>query len=171
MTKKILELGKVTNDIRSQYFKGWDFKNIRNWLEAVGLDRHLTIQLRSVELLLLTPKGALLQKRPSDKNQFGLWGGVINDDETPEEGLEREIYEELKIKIKAEDCKYVGIDNHYHQYANGDQAEFEAYRYILKLDYVPEVELDEESAGATLVMPILSHQREFIAKALDEYYL
>lgn len=171
LAQRIRMAGKVTTAIRKKHFSGLQFGQIRNWLEEQGLDRHMVIQLVSTELLILTPKGALLQRRPSDKNQFGLWGGVVEDSESVEEGLVREAWEELELKINAGDCEAAGIDMHYHCYANGDQAEFEAHRFVLKLDYVPEIALDEESSGATLVMPILSHQREFVNQEMDKFYL
>ena len=45
-----------------------------------------------------------LQRRDKDAkalpDYFGLWGGKIEDDETVEEALEREIKEELNIEVK-----------------------------------------------------------------------
>lgn len=46
----------------------------------------------------------LLQKRPKGRSMAGLWefpGGKLEDDETPEAALVRELSEELAIKIDA----------------------------------------------------------------------
>lgn len=55
-----------------------------------------------------------LQKRSADMkvlpNHFGFWGGGCEDGETPEEGLIREVKEELGIYL---DIKDVTLFNHY----------------------------------------------------------
>lgn len=48
----------------------------------------------------------LLAKRPEGKSLAGLWefpGGKIEQDETPEEGLVRELFEELRIIANVKD--------------------------------------------------------------------
>lgn len=47
----------------------------------------------------------LIAKRSLNKSQGGLWefpGGKIENGETEKEAIEREIYEELNVKIKAQ---------------------------------------------------------------------
>ena len=55
-----------------------------------------------------------LQKRSADEdvlpNYFGFWGGGCEGNETPEQGLIREVKEELGIDI---DLKQVELFNHY----------------------------------------------------------
>lgn len=43
----------------------------------------MSIELRSTEIALVTPFGVMMQIRPSDHNQLGMWGGVLNDGEEP----------------------------------------------------------------------------------------
>ena len=42
----------VTLEIREKYFKGKDFKEIRNWLEEQNIDRHTAIEIKSAGILL-----------------------------------------------------------------------------------------------------------------------
>ena len=57
-----------------------------------------------VAVALIDPDGRILiTKRPRGKEMAGLWefpGGKINDGETPEEALIRELKEELNIETK-----------------------------------------------------------------------
>lgn len=169
MKQAIIEAGKITAEIRQQYFLGKSFGEIRNWLEANGLDRHMEIELISTEVAIQTPFGILMQVRASDNGQLGLWGGVVNDGETPTQAAVREVFEETGIKIGETDLEFVDIDTHTHQYANGDKAYFTAYRYVVHFDYVPEIQTDEESVGAFMVVhTILSHQQDFVKKLLKE---
>lgn len=63
------------------------------------------MELRDVALLILkNAEGKiLLQKRPKDANRFpdswGLFGGGLKLDESPEEALRREVREELGLEI------------------------------------------------------------------------
>ncbi len=58
---------------------------------------------------LLNERGeALLAQRPEGKRLAGKWefpGGKVEQDESPEDALVREIREELDIKILATDCE------------------------------------------------------------------
>jgi mutator protein MutT len=61
---------------------------------------------RDVSVLVLYDHNKiLLQKRSKSAKRFpnlwGLFGGGVEDKETPEEALKREIYEELELKISA----------------------------------------------------------------------
>ena len=167
--KAIREAGIVTSAIRQTYFKGQGFGYIRNWLEKNGLDRHLEIELRSTEIALVTPFGIMMQIRPTDHDQLGLWGGVLKDTETPEEGAIREIREETGLEIPAEALVFMEENDHSHQYANGDKAIFHSYRFKVELDYVPQIKTDEESTGVfMLVHTVLDHQQDFVKRILGE---
>ena len=117
----ILSKGCITEEIRMEYFKGMKFMTIRQWLEDHGLNRHFPIELYSSEVAIITPKGVMMQVRPCDADMLGLWGGVVEDGETPEDAIIRELYEELKLEVRAEDLKFVEKDNHFHRYQNGDE--------------------------------------------------
>lgn len=159
----------VSYGIRSKYFSNWSFGEIRDWLEENDLDRHLPIELASTEIAICTPFGVLMQIRPSDNDQLGMWGGVLNPGEQPVYGAVRELREETGIEVKAEDLEFIEINEHDHKYANNDKAHFKTYRYRLSLNYVPKVTTDEESVGAVMVAhTILSHQQDFIRRMLDE---
>lgn len=166
----ILSKGCVTEEIRNEHFKGMKFMAIRQWLENHGLNRHLPIELYSSEAVIVTPKGVMMQVRPCDADMLGLWGGVIEDGETPEEAIIRELYEELKLKVRVEDLKFVENNKHFHRYQNGDEVYFTTFRYELKLDYVPKVHLDFESDGIVFLRPIISHQKAFVEEVMKKYF-
>lgn len=160
---------KVTKAIRLEYFRGWGFAKIRDWLEEHGIDRHTAIEFISTEIALICPRGLIMQVRASDSNKLGLWGGVVNDDEKPEDGAVREIREETGVVINVNQLEFSGIDAHSHTYANGDMAAFTAYRYIVRLDYNPEIHIEgapDESTGVCYLTPILDHQKEFVNQIL-----
>ncbi|MEE9381133.1 MAG: (deoxy)nucleoside triphosphate pyrophosphohydrolase [Hyphomonadaceae bacterium] len=57
----------------------------------------------------------LLAQRPEGKSMAGLWefpGGKIETDETPEEALIRELYEELGVVITCENLKPMKFASH-----------------------------------------------------------
>lgn len=166
---EILECGRVTDALKSKYFPGKSFKEIRDNLEKMGLDRHMILELSSTEIALLTPFGVLMQIRPYDNNQLGMWGGVLEDGEYPEDGAIRELKEETGIEIDKSQLELVELNEHYHQYDNGDQVWYKTFRFCVKFDYVPKIVTDEESAGAVMVAHIiLEHQRDFIKRMLEK---
>ena len=167
--KQIIEAGRVSTELKKKYFSGVGFGTIRNRLEEMGLDRHMPIELRSTEIAIMTPFGVMMQIRPTDHNQLGLWGGVLNDDEEPVDGAIRELCEETGIQVEASQLQFVEENEHFHKYANGDMAFFKSYRFVLKLEEVPQITTDEESVGAFMVVhTILEHQVEFIKRVLGE---
>lgn len=174
--EKLLELkaclestGRVTRKIKETYFQGTSFKEIRDTIEQLGLDRHMPIELFSTEIAIVTPLGILMQIRPSDNDQLGLWGGVLHDGEEPVSGALRELYEETGLVFGRSQLEYIETNTHEHEYANGDKAVFTSYRYAVRLDKVPKITTDEESVGVFMVVhTIISHQHEFIKRLLGE---
>lgn len=165
--QQILENVRKDGLVKQGYFPGLKFMEIRNLLEENGLDRNTTLELESVEIAVLTPFGVLMQIRSFDANQLGVWGGVIENDETPKEAAVRELKEETGIKISPSQLEEAGIDEHFHQYDNGDKVNFKSYRFIVRFDYVPKVTTNEESVGAVMVAhTILDHQKDFIRECL-----
>lgn len=166
---EILEAGMVTSQIQNKYFDRVGFKAIRDYLESIGMDRHTAIELQSTEICIMTPFGIMMQIRPTDNNQLGMWGGVLNSGEAPEDGAVRELKEETGIEIDKSQLEFVEVDDHTHEYANGDKVFFHCFRYVLRLDHVPQITTDEESVGAYMVVhTILGHQQEFIKRMLGE---
>ncbi len=155
---------KITRDIQEHFFPGMNFEEIRDKLQQMGLDRHMPIELRSTEIAVLTPKGILLQERKSDNGQLGMWEGVLEDGETPEQGAVRELREEAGIIVTPQQLIFDSRDCHEQTYANDDQVIFEAYRFLLQLPYVP------SGDGVLVKNGILFHQRDFINNLVQEFY-
>lgn len=166
----LLRESRVTLEAKERFFPGMSFIEIRNWLEENGLDRHMPLELRSTEIAIKTPFGVVMQIRPIDNDQLGMWGGVIEDGETPLAGAVRELKEETGLVVTEDSLKFVEINDHYHKYAaTGDQVYFKTWRFVLELNYVPKITTDEESVGVFMVPhTILSHQQKFIKKILGE---
>lgn len=169
LKEMILEAGKVSKEIKEKFFSGKKFSEIRDILESMGLDRHTAIELYSTEIALVTPFGVLMQIRPTDKNQLGMWGGVLEDGENIFQGAQRELFEETGLEIHIDEFKFVEVNKHFHQYDNGDKVYFETYRFKVEIDHVPTITTDEESVGAFMVVhTILDHQQDFIKRILGE---
>ena len=194
MKQKILRelsaFGRITTKMRKEFFRGCGFKEIRDWLESQGLDRHMAIELDSTEVAIICPKGLVLQIRKTEKNRFGymkgLFGGVIKDGETPIQGAIRELKEETGLVLRETDLIFVEENVHEHVYDNGDRAIFHAYRFKV-VNYIPTIkqqDLDQdtegiayvsevESAGSSTISDflkaqnILSHQVDFVKRMLD----
>lgn len=169
---ELVRVGKITENIRKNFFSGMELHDIRNKLEDMGLDRHMSIDLHSTEIAILTPYGLLMRVRTSD-NKLGLWGGVLKDDEQPYEGALRELAEETRLPIKDSQLHFVEVNEYDYEYDNGDKAHFRSYRYIVRLEYLPEIVFDEESTGVGLIKipddpAILNHQQDFIKSILAE---
>lgn len=96
-------------------------------------------------------------------------GGALHDGEEAADGAVRELYEETGIKVDKSQLKFMEENDHFHEYGNGDKVFFHCFRYILNLDYVPQITTDEESVGAFMVVhTILDHQQDFIKRVLGE---
>ncbi len=161
----------ITEYIIRKCFNGMNFIDIRNWLEQNGYDRHTTIELKSTEILIMTPDGIMMQMRTADKGKLGAFGGVLNDGEDPRDGAVRELKEETGLDVQLLDLQYVGYNQHEHVYTNGDKALFHTYRYVLRLKEVPFMILNDEANGVefvTAVVPnIIENQQEFVGDALS----
>ena len=170
----IANKGRVSRDIRIKFFSDKSFSEIRDWLERNGLDRHMPIELTSTEVAIQVPGGVLLQVRSADKNQLGMWGGVLESGETPVEGAIRELYEETGLLVTRDDLMFIEINKHQHKYANGDIAFFKSYRFVIEYAELPTMKLDSESNGFRIISSIeevanvLSHQQNFLTQLLRE---
>ena len=116
LIEKIKKEKCVTFDTREKYFKGKKFKEIRNWLEIHNIDRHITIELKSAGVIILisipnNKEKVLLQVRATEKNRLGIFGGGIENDETPIETAIRELKEETGIEAKKEQLEFLESDN------------------------------------------------------------
>lgn len=166
--KKIKEIGRITYQMKEEFFRGMNVLQIRNKCEELGIDRHIPIELYSTEIAVVTPSGVLMQIRHDD-NKLGLWGGMLECNETPIVGAIREFREETGLEIDEEKFEFVDEYDHTHEYSNGDKAILHTYRFKVCLNYIPSIQIDEESDGYCIVSyPILSSQQDFVEKMLLE---
>lgn len=152
LIEKIKKEKCITFKTREKYFKGKNFKEIRNWLEIHNIDRHIVIELKSagVVILISTPNNkekVLVQVRATEKARLAVFGGGIEDNETPIEAAIRELKEETGIEAKKEQLEFLEINEHDLEYENGDKARYIATIYVLRLSEYPKIKLDNESNG------------------------
>lgn len=156
LIEKIKKEKCVTFDTREKYFKGKNFKEIRNWLEIHNIDRHITIELKSAGVIILisipnNKEKVLLQVRATEKDRLGIFGGGIENNETPIETAIRELKEETGIEAKKEQLEFLEINEHDLEYENGDKAHYTATIYILRFNEYPKIKLDNESNGILVI--------------------
>ena len=173
-TKLRIEDGYLSEKERKDKFPNIEVQQIRDILEALGFSRHMPIEYASTEVCIKTPKGILMQVRTADKGALGMWGGVLIDGEEPVDGAIREVYEEMGLKLSNSELRFVEVNHHEHTYDNGDKVWFTTYRFMVKLNEMPNITLDEESMGYKIVNveseceEILSHQKEFIERMINK---
>ncbi len=152
LIQKIKKEKCVTFNTIEKYFKGKNFKEIRNWLETNNIDRHTAIYIKSagVVILISSPNKndkVLVQVRSSEKARLGIFGGGIENNETPIEAAIRELKEETGIEACEEQLDFLEINEHDLEYENGDKVHYVASLYLLKLSEYPTIKLDSESNG------------------------
>lgn len=163
----IEEAGRVTLQIWKQYFTDLDAFGVRRWLKEHGLPEEMTLELRSCELAYITPNGVVMQVRGCDAGSLGVWGGGCKWYESYESCAMREAYEETGLILDEENLELVGMDNHFHEYANGHKAFYYTARYRIVFQKTPEIIIDGESLGYKTITStegekILPHQVSFI---------
>ena len=157
LIKNIKKINCVTYDIRDKYFKDMNYKDIRDWLEKHGIDRHITIDLISAGVIFIVKskannKKVLLQIRATEENpRIGVFGGGDEKNEKPEDTIAREIKEEMNLEIKKDELKFIEVVEHDLKYKNGDKAHYKAIVYIAELDEFPTIKLDDESNGIIVI--------------------
>lgn len=153
LIKDIKEANCVTYDIKDKYFKKMNYKEIRDWLEKYGIDRHMTIALKSAGVVFIIRAKSkndkvLLQIRATEENpRIGVFGGGIENNENPEDTIIRELKEEMNLSVSKEDLQFLEVVEHDLKYKNGDKAHYKASIYTLELKEFPTIKLDDESNG------------------------
>lgn len=165
---------RVTKLIRLKYFLNCSVQEIRDWLEANGLDRHMPIQYVSTEIIVQVPGGILMQIRANETGKLGLWGGIVQSKEQVTPSAIRKFYEKTGIQITQDDLMYIDTIRHMHKYPNGDFAYLSIYRYALKFDSIPKIKLNDDSIGWKIISTpdqlsqVFEHQRGILNKILRE---
>lgn len=142
----------ITYDIKNKYFKDMNFIKIRDWLEANGIDRHITIDMKSAGVIFVVKNNyndkILLQIRATEVNpRIGVFGGGIENSESPEDTIKRELKEEMNFCVSKNELKFLEVVEHDLKYKNGDKAHYQASVYTLELKEFPTIKLDDESNG------------------------
>ena len=88
-----------------------------------------------------------MQVRSSEKARLGIFGGGIENNETPIEADIRELKEETGIEACEEQLDFLEINEHDLEYENGDKVHNVASLYLIKLSEYPTIKLDSESNG------------------------
>lgn len=153
LIEEIKIAARVTYDIKEKYFKDMNYIEIRNWLEENGIDRHITIDMKSAGVIIIVKSKnksdkILLQIRSTEEYpRIGVFGGGIEKNENSEDTAIRELKEELKLDILKENLNFFEIVDHNLKYKNGDKAHYQASIYTLELEEFPTIKLDDESTG------------------------
>lgn len=98
--------------------------------------------------VLITYNNMLLLEKRVDSDSWGLVGGGVKPHETPLEGITREVYEELGLRIpktKFVKQKVYGEPGRIAAYQDGSIWRMVIVAYILALDTFPEMRISKES--------------------------
>jgi 8-oxo-dGTP diphosphatase len=90
-------------------------------------------------VLIFNSKNELLLVKPSYKEGWLLPGGAINEKESPTEACFREVYEELRLKLK--DIKFISVD--YIRYEDEEGFRFVFYAGVLSEEEILQIKLPE----------------------------
>ena len=98
--------------------------------------------------VLITCKGKLLLEKRRDSDTWGLVGGGVKPNETEEQAITREIYEELGIRIRKNQLKRLkvyGEPGRIAAYQDGSIWRMVIVVFGLELENEPAMRLSEES--------------------------
>lgn len=150
----IKSAGGITHDIHKKYFREKSPGELRAELRRLGFTGHERLYLNSVEVLPIVIDGTgvtkfLIPQRPQGvdfkaKPVYGLAGGTCKDAvETPEAAAVRLMSVKYGITINEEALVAQEVHVHQHRYeGNGDECEFSAYRYLIFLEVMPQMNCD-----------------------------
>jgi len=107
-------------------------KNYIKWLRSkVG---HEEIHLNFSVAIIFNTKGEILLQKRTDKNKWGLPGGVVELGESHEDALIREAFEETGLKVEVQ--RLLGIysgPKYKISYPNGDRIQSVAVAFYVKV--------------------------------------
>lgn len=98
--------------------------------------------------VLVTCADSLLLEKRVDSDQWGLVGGGVKAHETPLQGIVREVYEELGLRIEKERFvkkKVYGEPGRIAAYRDGSIWRMVIVAYMLELDRIPPLRISKES--------------------------
>lgn len=109
----------------------------------------MIIKKKNIACILLAPeqKFLLVQRAPKDDSLPGFWelpSGGIDEGETIEETLVREVKEEAGVDISAYPFEKVDEEQYSFKKENGDIKDVTETTFLVKLNSTPEVKLSDE---------------------------
>lgn len=97
---------------------------------------------------IITCKGKLLLEKRRDSETWGLVGGGVKKQETAEQAITREIYEELGLRIPKEKFRKLGVygePGRIAAYQDGSIWRMVIVVFALELEEAPKMVISEES--------------------------
>ena len=97
---------------------------------------------------IITCKGQLLLEKRRDSETWGLVGGGVKKQETAEQAITREIYEELGLRIPKEKFRKLGVygePGRIAAYQDGSIWRMVIVVFALELEEAPKMVISEES--------------------------
>lgn len=92
--------------------------------------------------LLLDNKGRILMLKPSYKDHWTIPGGVIEKDESPKEGCNREIEEEIGIKVRVK--KLLAVNYNTASAERDENLQWIFYGGIFRPSQVAKIRIDDK---------------------------
>ncbi len=167
LSEEIRNKGMITTKCRRQYFGGMNQNEIRDMLERIGIDRHVTIEYLVAEIAIQTPQGLLLQVSPEDDGRIALWSDILKEGETPVNGAIRLLKEQLGVEISSIDLKFVDTEYYRHEFANKDKVFLNAFRYTVRVKSVPKT-TNYDYYPVLINRTFREDQQEFVDRLLHE---
>lgn len=93
-------------------------------------------------VMFFNDKDEILLVKPTYKDHWEIPGGIVNQDESPQQAASREVFEELGLKIKR--LNFVAVDYSSKSGPKDESLQFIFFGGILKSDELTKIRLQNE---------------------------